>query len=72
MPKKSEYSGSIHLRLTAAQDTFVRDIADLHDAKPSDVVRALIEDARQNHVADEAIRVLSPHLEEVGHAADQC
>lgn len=68
MGKSASYPQQVVVRITTTQDTFVRDIADLHGVKPSDVVRALIEDARQNHVADGAIQTLDQFYEEVDYA----
>jgi hypothetical protein len=72
MPKqKNSFPEQIVVRVNATQYQFLQDLAELHDTKPSEVVRALIKEARDNHVADEAIGVLSPYLEGVNHAADQ-
>jgi uncharacterized protein (DUF1778 family) len=67
MPKRnSEYPEALRVRLTVEQDTFLREAAEIGGVKPSDLVRALIENARVNRRVDEAIAVIDRTLEEVG------
>lgn len=70
MPKlHADYPAQVVVRLTTQQRTFLDEVAELHQVKTSNFVRALVEDARANHAVDHAIasmdKVLGP-VEEVG------
>lgn len=59
---KKQKTEQIVVRLDIEQDTYLRDTAELHGVAVSDLIRALIEQARINERVDAAIATLDEAL----------
>jgi uncharacterized protein (DUF1778 family) len=71
MPKKSsEYPEALRVRLTVEQDTFLREAAEIGGVKPSDLVRALIDNARTDQAISK-VTTVDTFVKEVAHAIGQ-